>query len=375
MRLGNAFLHKGDLQHAEYYTQDALRLARQNQHPRLEADAALTLASIRDRQGGQWKEETALAREALKYFEDFGFADEAADASTLIVRGEQGEGNLAEARKDSIELVRIAQQANSKIPLEYAEDTAAWVSFNQEDFPDALKHYEHALEVSRMLNENVEAQQISCANLLWRLGRYSDTEAALNEIPEEARARPDTAPYFEGAEAAMRLSQGRYREAIEISTRELSKRHDIGTDRSEYFRQVRALAEGRLGQSKLAYIDADQLLRLGRDNSDDGVISQANLVTAELLVRDNQSEKALPLLEVANQYFSKTGMRESEWRSFFLLAKAARATGDNINCSRHATKALDILKTLEQSWGSSTFAQYSSRPDNQTEMRELSHLI
>ena len=122
MRLGNVYLDKQDFAKAESYSQGALRLARQNEHPRLEADASFTLASIRDQQGGHWKEEIAFAEDALKYFKDYGFMDAAASASTLIVRGEEGEGNLVQARKDGEELIRLAELSGSKISLEYAED-------------------------------------------------------------------------------------------------------------------------------------------------------------------------------------------------------------------------------------------------------------
>ena len=173
----------------------------------------------------------------------------------------------------------------------------------------------------------------------------------------------------------MSLSQGRYRAVIAISTQALSSSPDIPVGQLAELRQVRALAEGRLGQSTSAHLDADRLLKLGKDNSDESIVSQAELVNGELLLWENHSEKALPLLETANQYFSKTGMKESEWRSLFFLAKAAKASGDNVNCSQNAAKALDILRNLERSWGSSAFAQYSSRPDNRIEMRELSNIL
>jgi tetratricopeptide (TPR) repeat protein len=374
MRLGNAYLHKGDLKNAESYTQDALRLARQNRHPRLEADAMYTLASIRYQQG-KWDEEIALARAALKYFEDFGFAEMAASASTLIVMGELGEGNLSAARKDSVELVHDAEAANSRLSLEYAEDTAGSVSFSLEDYPDALRHYEHALDISRIAHENQAIQQISCADALWRLGRYDEAESTLEEIPHDVRQRADISLYIQVADASMRLSQDRYREAIEISTKALNSSPDIAAGQAAELRVARALAEGRLGQSTSAHLDADRLLKLGKDNSDEGIASQAELATAELFLWENHPEKAVPLLEAANQYFSRAGMKESEWKSLYLLAKVNKESGNKAGASQNAAKALDILRNLEQSWGSSAFAQYSSRPDNQIEMRELSHIV
>lgn len=375
MRLGNAYLQKNDFVAAESHSQDALRLARQYQHPRLVADAAFTLASIRELQGGQCKEETAFAREALTYFKDFGFMDNAANSSTLIVQGELCAGDFAQAHEDSIELVRTAEAANSNVSLEYAEDMAGAVSSTLEDYPDALHHYERALNLSRITHDNEAIQEISCADALWRLGRYDDAELALKQIPDTLRKRADITLYINGEIVPMRLSQGRYRESIAVSQAALKTTSGLSVEQIAGFRQVSALAEGRLGETRSAHVEADALLKIGMEHSDEEIISQAELVNAELFLSENHPEKAWPLLEASNQYFSKTGMKESQWRSFFLLAEAASASGDTVACSRNAKKALDILNNLEQSWGSSTFALYSSRPDHRREVQQLSNIL
>ncbi len=374
MRLGNAYLDKGDLAKAELYSQDALRLARENQHPRVEANAAFTLASVRDVQGGRWGEEIAFAQEALKYFKDYGFADAAAAASILIVRSEIGEGHLAQARKDSVELLRASEEASSKVSVEYAENLTGEISLVLEDHPDALSHYKHALSVSRALHDDEADQEIGCAAALWRLGRYSDAEAALKEISPDVRKRSDISISVADTLAPMRLSQGRYLEAINISTHALTDPSQLSVAQIADLTQVRALAESQLHQTEAAQLDIDQLVKLGNDKSDEGITAQAELAKADILLRENHPDKAAPLLEAANQYFSKTGMKESEWRSLFLLAKAANASGDKVNCSKTAAKALDILRNLEQSWGSASFALYSSRPDRRPEIRELTNI-
>ncbi len=374
MRLGNAYLEKGDFTRAEFYSQEALRLAEQNQHPRIEATAKFTLASIRYQQGGKWSEEIKLAKEALEYFKDFGFLDTAATASILIVGGEAGKGDLAQARKDGVELLRLAESAHSNLLIEYAENMVGSVSLEQEDYPEALNHFERALKVSRLLHDDEADQAIGCAAALWRLGRYSDAEAALNEIPDGVRKRTDISLNIDDTVAPMKLSQGKYREAIAISNKVLLNPTGISVAQIADFRQVRALAEGQLRQNRLAQSDADQLLKLGKDNSDDSIIAQAELVNAELLLAENQPRKVLPLLGAATQYFSKGGMKESEWRSYVLQAKAAKALGDTANSSENSAKALDILKNLEHSWGSLNFAQYASRPDCRADIQELSNI-
>ena len=197
---------------------------------------------------------------------------------------------------------------------------------------------------------------------------------ALQAIPEADKKRKDIALFANDDLAQMRLSQGKFRETIEISNQTLKSAPDISTDEVADLTLATALAEGRIGQLKPARLHADKLLTLGKQNSDEGVVAQAELVGAEISLLENHPEKAPPLLNPAIEYFSSKGMKESEWKSWLVSARAAKALGNSVKCSRDSRKALDILRDLEQSWGSAVYSQYSSRSDNRNGIRELSRI-
>ena len=371
MRLGNVYMDKGDFAKAEASSQQALHMAQQNEHPRLEADAQFTLASIRDQQG-KWDESIAFARQALKYYRDFGFTDEAALASELLVRGEEGKGDFAQARHDGEDLLRLAEQTHSEFYIEGAEETMGNVTRDVEDYPEALAHFERAHSLSQSLHANEAYEGLHCAEVLWRLGRYNDAQRMLASIPLDAMKRRDIALGVEDTRLDMELSQGGFAQALAQSRNSLRAFPEMRAGMYADLFRVESLAESQLGQLDAAQRDAEQLLALARKEGDEAMIADAELTEAEVLLRSHEPFQAKLLSEQAYQYYAGKKKKESEWLSLSYGAKAAKLSGDARDCSEKAAQAIDILNDLEQSWGSPAFHQYITRPDLQIASRELS---
>ena len=346
---GNAYLYKLDYANAESYAQQALGLARHNQHPRIEADAAFTLASIRDVQGGKWDEQISLAGVALRYYRDFGFMNMAAASSILIVRGEERKGNFAEALQAGTDLLQLAEKTHSDVSVETAEEAVGSAYLALEDYPAALAHFERALEIASKLHNAEAYQEAHCAEVLWRLGRYQDAEEMLARIPQGDRQRGDIGADIAGtSSAAMLLSRGKNLRLSSISRQALHQFPSLPGDTVADFVEVAALAEARLGKLDQARGDADKALALAHKETNEDLVAQAQLVEAEVYWRSHLPAKALAFAQSAAVYFSAKGKKESEWLSLFYLAQAARVSGDVPSEVRDVQKALDILANLEQ---------------------------
>ncbi len=374
MRLGNAYLHKRDFSTAESYSQQALKIAEQNQHPRIEADAAFTLASIRDLQGGKWDEQITLAEKALKYYEDFGFKNMAAAAAQLVVRAEEGTGDFEKAERDGQEQLRLAQATDSGLSVRNAEETLGAVANDLEDYPKALEYFEQALKVSKRLNDDETYERLNCANDLWRLGRYADAEAMLDGIPFGTKQRNEIASVIEDDRAQMALSQNSLSDALRLSRHALSMFPGIDPSVTADLLAVEALSEVQLGQTQPAEQDVGRLLALAQKQGDEGLIAQAELVQARVLVHSHRPGQARPLAVAAETYFRAKGQSESRWIAIFQLTLAASQAGDAQQARIMAKQALEVLNGLNQNWGPQIFQQYITRPDYQLAMRELTQL-
>jgi tetratricopeptide (TPR) repeat protein/tRNA A-37 threonylcarbamoyl transferase component Bud32 len=370
VRLANAYLDKGDLGKAESYSQQALRLAGQNQHPRLEASANFTLASIRDRQGHS-KEQKSFAQSALKYYRDFGFMDAAARSSILVVRAEEAEGDYAHASESGNELLQMAKKSGSVLVVENAEDVLGVAASGQEDYPAALVHFQGALDASRELHEDEAYQELDCADTLWHLGQYSEAVGMLATIPAAAKSHSGFARALEANRARMELSREHFHDALTISREARQKFTDISAEDMADFEIAESIAEVHLGSSDDAKKRVEELVASAVRTGRPGLIAQAHLAAAEVYLRSHLPKMAIPMAEAANQYAASKGLRESEWVSLSYLVDAYKQSGDDLASKANAKKAIDILHDLEKSWGSSVFQLYAARPDHKSALAAL----
>jgi tetratricopeptide (TPR) repeat protein len=372
-RLGTAYFGKEDFPNAERSFQEARRLSQKNQHPKLKANAEFSLASIRDQQG-KWDESIPLAREALRYYETFAFMSLAAQASELIIRGEEGKGDTEQALKSANESLQRARKWDNPASIEIAEESVGRILLHMENFPAALNHFEEALKAGLLIDQNVAYEKLHCADAFWRLGRYGEAEDMMRSIPADVAIRSDIASGIDVARAEMLLSERRFADALNTSRHALGKFTDMPPHKIADLEHVEILAEAELGYTKQAQTDAQGLLALGRKASDEELIAEAGTVQAIVDLRAHLPDQARSAAEAANRYYSSKGEEESLWRSLLYVAKACKASGDVMSSSTNAKKALDILSQLEQNWSPAIYRQYAIRPDNHNAFQELTKL-
>jgi tetratricopeptide (TPR) repeat protein len=373
IRAGNAYIGEDDFKEAEDSYQQALHLAVMNQHPRLEANAELGLASLRDQQG-KWVESIPLAQHALKYYTTFSFISLASLASAIIVRGKAGQGDFNSALELSPQLLEFAQHSNNPASLQSAEELIGGVFLSVEEFPNALTHYQKALQASRLTNQDVGYEQLHCADVLWQLGRYAEAEEMLAAISARDRHRSSISSGVEITRARMLLSQNRFNEAFSVSKHALNKFSSLRIDQSALLEGVEALAKAGQGNVREARKFAQQLTMLAHNQNSHDLDAEANLVEAIVYMKSNLPRTAIPYAEAAEKHFAENNEKESEWLTLLCLARAYRNVRDDPRSAKSTIKSLDILTELEQRWSPPVFRQYITRPDHQIEFQSLSSL-
>jgi tetratricopeptide (TPR) repeat protein len=376
IRKGNAYLDKGrpeDLVNAEKVSQEALKLAEDHQHAHLEANAEFTLASLRD-QTGNLEEEILYAKAALHYFADFGFLGQAADSANLIVRAEKGKGDLEQALQAATELLDFARKSDSIIRIEMGEESMGGVLLNLQDYPKALAHFEESLKLSKSTNEAVPYQTLHCADTLWRLGRYAESKAMLGSISATAKTRSDISFGISRIRTEMAMSRRRFDEAMSIADSVLRGSPNSTDQLHLAFREDLMVAEAELGRIREAQADGQKAIALAQKGGNDQLVAETNLAQARADLRMSLPELTKQMAESANLYFSQKHESESEWVSLFYIAQASKSLGDKNLSALKAKEAIDKLRDIEQNWTSPVFAQYRSRPDIQTALKQLSEL-
>jgi tetratricopeptide (TPR) repeat protein len=373
MRLGNAYLDKEDFATAENYLQQSLRLATDNQHPRIEAAANLSLASLRGQQG-KVEDEIRYAKAALPYYKDYGFMNAAAAAETLAVRGERSKGDLAAALADANALLALAQKTDSVLWEQRAEELIGSIDFEMDEFPSALKHFEKAFEASQQLHDSDPFQQVHKAYALVRLGRFADAKAALDMVAPEARKRNDLGEAAAHLRAQMELASDDPQGSLATVRQALASFPGIHTRIALELKEFEAVTEAESGQIGSAQKHVALMETLAEQDGGKQTVADARLAAAQVALLAKTPQLAISFIEAARPDFVTANRRDSIWRSLYVEAEARRAAGDVKGSADAAQKALDILDGIKQSWGDSAFNFYSSRPDYQRAMRELSKL-
>jgi len=374
MRLGNANLDAENFPQAEAALLSGLALAHKNNHPRLEALCHLSLASLYDQLGNRSIDQVIQAQQALQYFRQFQFLNQVDDALTLILRGQERQGFVAEGLKTASELLNAAEKAESKPYIQQAEVSVASLEMDQENYPAALPHFQRALQISHSIQNNEAYQALLYVNVLWRLGRYEEAESNLESIPADARGRIDISSSIASTRATMELSQGKYGSALMVAQSAIKSIRNIPFPREIELKGASAMAEAELGKSQQAQRTAEEVLDLANGEKDPGLIAWAQLTYAGVATKARLPQKARPMAELASRYFHSTGQRESEWLSLLWLARTSQELGDHTSAEKNAKQALDILHNFEQTWGSSVFHAYTARPDCKLAIQELSSM-
>ncbi|MBE7159317.1 MAG: hypothetical protein INR62_12955, partial [Rhodospirillales bacterium] len=365
VRLGNAFLDKEDYVAAEQPLQDAIRRARENNHPRLQATAGITLASLRAQQR-RWDEVVHYARPAQQYFENYGFAGLSDQALQLLARAAQSKGDYAGALAIGTQLLRSAEQSHSSAYILLAEESIGFTLFRLQHYPEALQHFDHALEQAALLKEDVVYVQLARADLLWQLGRYAEANAILGSFSSEAAKRTDVGLAIASTQANMLNSEGEYREALRIA-REAQLRYASKAGPTKDAALSRALMQSyiHLDQRAEAQQSAAALQVVHGGDADEWETAANGLAIAMLDLQHGDFNSARNFAQQAEAFFAQKNIAESDALCFYVAAEAADATGEQTIADEWSKKSVDIFQGLEQSWGVRTFHQYLARPDRQ----------
>ena len=376
IRQGNAYLDKGDFADAEKVTQQALRLAEQYQHAHLTADIQLTLSSIRDQQGnGNIDDQIQYAQQALKFFTDWGFRSQMADAEVILIRGQISKGELTQALQSSLELLDVSKRIGNPSRIELAEETLGGALLELERFPEALAHFQEAVRLSRITGQNTAYQLSHSADVLWRLGRDREADEALSSISHEAAAKSDIAAGIDRIRASMLLTQLRFDKARAIASHARRTYKDLASSDLMDLGDIVFTAELGTGQVSDARSESQALLQLAHRDGRAELVALSNYLLALFDLRANAPSQALQEAEAAQAYFADKQKKESSWRSQVILAKAEQEIGNHAGAAQSAKKALDMLQDLQQNWDSLSVQHYQGRLDIQDTVRQLQQLI
>ena len=376
--LSNALLLKRSFADAEHYGQQALELAQRYKEKRNEARANLLLGSIYIQQEfpDQGK---PFIDQALNFYKAGGYRREISRCMAMNGRYQLLEGDFDGAVKTLDEQLQLARQVEDPGQITSSQLEVA-AAFSKEDlYPQALVRFDESYELSKKLQNSMRAAfaVLNKADMLARLGRYSEARAAFDELnPYLEAMSPDNQNrnlwgiWLHIIRAQMAFAEADYRQAkaeCETALRVISPQNTTSLGSSE------AEGKGLLGLTLIHLRQPAKGLKLCEEavalSSTPSAIKASTaglrLVFAEALLESGDAKGAQTTALEAQQLLATQHRPELEWRAWIVAIKAGRQLNDTNAESDRLALAKAILDRLRAQWGEDSFRTYSERRDVQ----------
>jgi Protein kinase domain len=365
VRLAAAQIWQHKYKEAEDSVNDGLKLAQETQQLRVEAYANATLANLMN-QEHRPDQVIAPARAALDYYQKNGFFTPAGVESMMLIRVQRDKGHYDEALSSANAFLAMASRSGLPDLTRQAEELIGSVLAKMERYPESLAHFLNAKNLADAASvEQLEA--IRASEVLWRLGRFAECEQTLHFEP----ATESIAISMELNRIESLLSQGRYRDSLSLGEQTLLKYPQMDSSNRDEIVLDKAIAESHLHRERDALKDLTMLAPPESDNPTENAARDMSI--AEVNLEAGAAPTALEAATRAAAQFKSAGQLDSELRSAYLGASAAKLTGNSAAFAGFSSQVVDILTKIQQTWTPQASQTYLSRPDLHALMQQ-SHL-
>jgi tetratricopeptide (TPR) repeat protein len=378
--LGNVFLRRGEHGVAEKHYTRALEIARRNNGHKNEAWALMQLGSLRDQQHN--------ADEALRYIEPAtlfyrkgGYRKYLAQGLTLLGRVHVARGAYEAALQAFGEQLRLAGRVGDLSQEAFSHGEIGIVLAAQENYPEALKHFDEGYQGNKSLNNEFSAGYalMHRGGMLWQIGRGEEARAALDEAASIAEHPGGNykglAAEVEMTRARLELSLLHFRASQVNSRRALSLASTDLQDIAVQARYTLGLALARSGKARAGKILCEEAVDMAAGTGDPKLLSDALLAHAEVILESGEAQGSLEAALRAQASFASFGQQDSEWRAWLIAARAAGRLSDATARREYAVQAETALSNLTRKWGAEAFQSYLVRPDVQHSRKLLGQLL
>lgn len=360
--LGNAYRRKGDLAGAERYYFEALEMSRHDNTQWLTSQALLSLAGLHDLQK---RPDDAIreARQALAFYQLNHFARESVQCLTLIgrVQRDRGDPGALDSFRSSLQ---IAEKSQDSYQMSLAHVSLGSLLQAQEHLPEALVHYQQALQLG------TDAQLIRWAaygsgETLWMLGRFPEADQMLVRAEANAENFADLRLSIAMSRAEMALAKRQNTEAVIRCRRALAGAPSPAD--TVHLTAILGAALAGAGDRKQGRRNCELAVSQSQKLGDISLRLDAQVLLAEARLESGDSTGALDIIHQTEPLVEKLPL--SRWR---VLALAARA--DSTRAREYAQAAKQQLDTIALEWGAPAFQTYLARPDVQILWRTVVRL-
>jgi tetratricopeptide (TPR) repeat protein len=377
--LGYTYVVAGDYPEAEKYFKQSLDLAQKQNDERNSARALLTLASLAERRNDP---DAALnyLNQAIPFYQKGGYRRETGQAFSLLARGKVHKGEYAEALDGYQQGLKVAQESGDATLTLTAHDDIGRLFIRQGRYPEAIEHLDESLKIAKSVGnpKNVALAATDLANAFWRLGRYDNAQTAVHEAADfiaKPTAPPNISSIYYLVLARVALSQSHWPDAQTNGQKAYDR---AGTDLPGIAAEASltlCLTQTLSGGRKKGQSNCEHAVETARQANDPAVLGESLLALATAMAQAGDPAGASNNALEAQQIFARAGRHDCEWLAWLVAARASKASGDNEKARDYASRAQQVLSSIEQQWGNDYYNTYLNRPDVQLSRKQLEEIV
>jgi serine/threonine protein kinase/lipopolysaccharide biosynthesis regulator YciM len=376
--LSNTSLLRRNFDNAERYARQGLDLAQRYKEKRNEARANLLLGSNYI-QREQADKGAPFIAPALNFYKAGNYRREISRCMLMVGRVQLLKGDFDGAVKTLDDQLQLAKQVEDPGQVALSQSEVAAVLSKEELYPQALIRFRESYELNKKLQNSLRAAfaVLNIGDMLARLGRYAEANAALDELKPYLDSFSDDNNYkhlwgiwshliraqmaFSGQDYAKAKTE--CEEALGVISPQNTR--SLGSSEAE--------VKGLLGLTQIYLGAVSAGLRLCEEavvisSGPSGIKGSAaglRLLLAEALLKSGDAKRALSTALEAQQLLAAEHRRELEWRSWIIAARARRKLNDSSSEQDQIAHARALLDGLRSQWGEADFKTYSERKDVQ----------
>ncbi|HSS21991.1 MAG TPA: tetratricopeptide repeat protein [Pyrinomonadaceae bacterium] len=375
--VGNTYLTQAKFAEAERYMNQSLDLAIQQKDPRNTARARLALASSAERQA---KSDDVInyVDLALPFYEQGAYRKELIQALTLLGRAKVLKGEYDMAQQALDRQLALAKELGDQDQEVTSQLDYGLLLIKRGQHTEALKRIKESYRLATLLGQKrtVAFSLISESNAFWRLGRYDQARAALNEaapLADQKDSPVGMATNFSLTLGRIALSQRQFAEAIARG----EKANTIGGSFKRYSATAKfitglaqVLSGSPSGQTRCLEAVSD-----ARESGDPLLVAEALIVLAEARLQIGDNAAAQKAASEAADLAARLGSADTQVLACFTLARASRGLNELQKAQDYAKQSEQLLGNLEKAWGHDDYDSFLNRPDIQFSRGQIIQIL
>ena len=344
---------------AEAAARQAVQLAESRDAKRTLARARLQLAESKRLQG-KAADAVTLVDSTLPFIRAGQYRRLEMFGLLIAARSQRALGHLDQSREMSAGVLSVAEKVNDEGGVALAASDLAGVDTVLGRYPEALQLRHRAEEIYRRQGDQTSLPYTLAnrADLLIRLGRASEAEAALSEL--EAGIARGLQAYTGRARRAASLRA--FQAAAGLRCQDALRFASAAKPDPEPEDSTSLLATGILSYCRARLRQPAISAQAAKSGADPAQVADRQYWLSAAALLDGDAQRALLVAQDGLAQIQTIPNDEIRWRLAAVALAAARTVGDEALAARMHRTSNDAFETIRTSW-SSEFEAYVSRAD------------